>query len=635
MDGYVRGYFYFRPGNNTLHDYSKILGLVKNHPVFNIMQDADGALWFTSVNTLVKVTKKTINKKESFQTEIFKSPDIKSTMYSLYLDNEKRIWVGTTSSGVFSFDPGTKKFTAYNYHEMGPHSKLKEVNVFCELSKDSILVGGVSTGLLLLHVNSNRYEKINLGNTPGVPADASVNEIYKIGDDVWIGTQYNGLWKTNTRFKKPEVITVNDGLPSMGITSMVVGKQNNLWITTNSGVVEYDIPDKKIILFNKNDGIQDLDELNTLISDSQGNVVIGSRGCLYNITPSQLSRNTHPPKVFITNLKIFDKDYNVQKSAPIELNYHQNYFSLEYVGLNYTRSKLNRYAYKMDGLDKKWNDAASRRYVSYANLEEGTYTFNVKASNNDGVWNNIPARLVLIINPPFWHRWWFYLLTILFFASLIYIIYAYNIRQLRLRRQIRDKIARDLHDDIGSTLSGINIFSKIALQQMHAGQPGLELMEKISDRSKITMDALSDIVWSINTRYDTMDNFLVKANEYFSVLDVQNIAYDFTVDEDIRQLKIGMILKKELYLIFKEAVCNASKYARCTFLQIYLTHHKDMCTLSIHDNGKGFDISKVTSGNGIYNMQQRAKKINADFHIESAENKGTTITLKFRITQYR
>src|SRR5665811_1226877 len=94
-------------------------------------------------------------------------------------------------------------------------------------------------------------------------------------------------------------------------------------------------------------------------------------------------------------------------------------------------------------------------------------------------------------------------------------------------------------------------------------------------------------------------------------------------------LKIGMILRRELYLIFKEAVCNAYKYSGCSFIQIYLTRHKDTCTLSIHDNGKGFDADTVTSGNGIYNMRQRAKKMNAEFHIESEENKGTTVTLNF------
>jgi len=201
---------------------------------------------------------------------------------------------------------------------------------------------------------------------------------------------------------------------------------------------------------------------------------------------------------------------------------------------------------------------------------------------------------------------------------------------------MRDKIARDLHDDIGSTLSGINIFSKIAMQKMYADQSGgLELVTKISERSQNTLEALSDIVWSINTRNDGMDNFLMKANEYLSILEVQGIGYDFKVDPELEHMKLGMILRRELYLIFKEAICNAAKYAGCTFIQIYLARNKDHCTLTIHDDGKGFNPDTVGSGNGFYNMRQRAQKMDGDLTVTTRPGEGTLITLNFRITRFR
>jgi ligand-binding sensor domain-containing protein/two-component sensor histidine kinase len=633
--GRYEGVSVFDQQKNILYDYNKVFGLPPNLPVFNILQDSDGSVWLTAKNLLVKVVRKAVPGATILVPEIFSLPELQSTITGLYIDREKRFWIGTHKQGIYRFDPATKKFTQYAYYEKSLRPGIREIHSFCELSGDSILAGGVNTGLILLHPNTGGYEKIQWKNTPGVPAEATIYGICKQGKRLWIGTDYNGVWETDTHFKKPSVITVADGLPSMDIASITPDSLGNLWILTNSGLVKFQPLNKKITVFDKRDGIVNLDELSSLIIDNDNSVTIAGRGCLYSLATSQISKNTQPPKVFITNLKIFDKDYAVQKSHPIELGYNQNYFSLEYVALNYTRSKFNRYAYKMDGLDKKWNDAGTRRYVSYANLDEGTYTFNVKACNSEGVWNNLPARLVLIIKPPFWRRWWFYSLVVLFFATVVYSLYIYNINQLKMRLQIRDKIARDLHDDIGSTLSGINIFSKIALQQMKPGQPGAELVEKISERSKITMDALSDIVWSINTRNDGMDNFLMKANEYLRILEIQGIGYDFAVDEDMREVKIGMIQKKELYLIFKEAICNASKYAACTFIQIFLTRDKDRCLLSIHDNGRGFDINKLTSGNGIYNMQQRANKMNGVFRIESEENKGTTITVNFKITHFR
>jgi len=209
--------------------------------------------------------------------------------------------------------------------------------------------------------------------------------------------------------------------------------------------------------------------------------------------------------------------------------------------------------------------------------------------------------------------------------------------QFKMRLQLRNKIARDLHDDIGSTLSGINIFSKIALQKLKHNEAGSgELLEKISDRSEKTMDALSDIVWSISTKNDHIDNFMVKAREYMAeMLEPQGIRFDMQIDEDISHLKLGMESRKEFYLIFKEAICNASKYAQCSLVEILLTKEKDIFTLSIRDNGKGFDTNKATSGNGLQNMQHRAEKMKAKLVINSRLNHGTTVTLSFHIPRFR
>jgi len=635
--GMYEGLFTFDQKKGILQEYDKNLGLQQNFAVFNICHDQNGVTWLTSRNLLVKVFRKQGDKNGALQSEIFNSPDIKSTMTVMYIDHENRIWIGTNSEGVFRFDPATKKFISYNYTEKVGQNKINEINAFCELSKDSLLIAGDRTGLILLHTNSGKYEKPHWSNINGIAADLTVNTIFKRGNDLWIGTEYNGLWKTDRLFKKPIMETINDGLPSMSVSSILADKRDNLWLLTNAGAVEFHIPDKKITVFDKKDGIQNLDQFNSMIADTDGNISIAGRGCIYNFNPARILKNTQPPKVLITDLKVFDKEYNVQQGETIKLNYNQNYFSFDYVALNYTLPRLNRYAYKMGGLDKKWNDAGSRRYVSYANLEEGTYVFNVKACNNEGVWNNIPAKLIIIISPPFWHRWWFYLSFAIIILSIMYIVYAYNVNQLKIRMQLRDKIARDLHDDIGSTLSGINIFSKIALQKMNSDRrASRELLEKISDKSEKTLDALSDIVWSINTRNDGVDNFMMKAREYLSeVLEVQGINYDFTVDQEIEFLKIGMGLRKELYLIFKEAIYNASKYSKCSFIQICLTRYNELCKLTIHDNGKGFNVDSISSGNGIYNMRHRAERMNATFDIESGENRGTLITLSFHIPRFR
>ena len=163
-----------------------------------------------------------------------------------------------------------------------------------------------------------------------------------------------------------------------------------------------------------------------------------------------------------------------------------------------------------------------------------------------------------------------------------------------------------------------------------------ELLEKISERSEKTLDALSDIVWSINTRNDSIDNFLWKLREFLSeMLEPLDIKYELTVEKEIENLKLGMIARKELYLIGKEAICNAAKYAHCSSVQISLSRYKNTCTLTISDDGNGFDVNTVSTGNGIFNMKQRAKKINGTISIESKLGSGTLITVSFPIPRFR
>lgn len=451
---------------------------------------------------------------------------------------------------------------------------------------------------------------------------------------IWITTDGDGLLQTDERFHKFTQYTTKDGLPSMNISPIMSDYRGHLWLLSQGGIVDFQPLNKQMTIYDQKDGIRNLSYNWCLFQDEDGNIAIGDMGCLHFLNPFATVKNSTPPKTLITGVKILDKDYPVNSNQPLKLKYDQNYFSFEYVGLNYTQPSINKYEYKLEGLDKQWIDAGSRRYVSYAGLKEGTYVFKVKSCNNEGIWNNDAAMMTLTIAPPFWHEWWFYSLVVILIASIIYTIYMMRINQWKIKYQLRTKIARDLHDDIGSTLSGINIFTKMALQKIKTDQKtSTELLQKISDRSEKTMDALSDIVWSINTKNDTMDNVLTKMREYLSeMLESRGIRYDFDVDESIRHLHPGMELRKEIYLVFKEAIHNACKYAQCDHVDISLQRRKDKCILTIQDNGKGFNINNDPPGNGIHNMRQRAEKMNATISIDSGINKGTKITLQFLVT---
>lgn len=201
-------------------------------------------------------------------------------------------------------------------------------------------------------------------------------------------------------------------------------------------------------------------------------------------------------------------------------------------------------------------------------------------------------------------------------------------RQAELER-MRQNIARDLHDDIGSTLSSINIMSKVAMNQAD----NLSHLQKISTYSSRMMESMSDMVWSINPENDSVDQMLVKMKEFAAeILEPKNIQYDFQHDEAVTEIKLDVEKRKSLFLIFKEAINNAAKYSEATKVSIGLNRVNGALQLMLHDNGKGFDASTVVRGNGLKNMAARAQAIKSTWTHVSEPGKGTTISVQVPIT---
>jgi two-component system sensor histidine kinase UhpB len=201
-------------------------------------------------------------------------------------------------------------------------------------------------------------------------------------------------------------------------------------------------------------------------------------------------------------------------------------------------------------------------------------------------------------------------------------------RQAELER-MRQNIARDLHDDIGSTLSSINIMSKVAMNQVD----NLSHLQKISTYSGRMMETMSDMVWSINPVNDSVEQMIVKMKEFAGeILEPKNMQYDFTYDESVVDIRLDVEKRKSIFLIFKEAINNTAKYSEATQVVIQLNRTKDTLTLKIQDNGKGFDSLTVTRGNGLRNMAARAQGIKGISEQMSEPGKGTTISVQVPIT---
>jgi len=375
-------------------------------------------------------------------------------------------------------------------------------------------------------------------------------------------------------------------------------------------------------------------------------VIPASTGFVY-FTPDDIPYSPSPPDVKISNFQVFKQIMlidSVLACHTIDLDYTQNFLTINYASLSFSGRNNTQYFYQLENVNKDWIPAGTERFASYTKLHPGHYTFRVKCENRDGVPSNKVTELYIYIHPPWWLSWWAYCLYGFAAISFIYGLYKNRIHQLEKKQKIkiktilstqaeeRKRIAADLHDTIGSTLSSISIYSS-AVEHMKANQfPEVQsTISLIGQSARIVMENMSDIIWAINPSNDTFQN-MIERLQIFSIqlLDAKDIQLHFDISEDIQLIKLSLPQRKNIYLILREAIHNVAKYSNATQCIVSAKMENKKIDLEVIDNGAGFEkITPGLGGNGFINMRQRANELKALFYIHSEKEKGTRVSLKF------
>jgi signal transduction histidine kinase len=281
------------------------------------------------------------------------------------------------------------------------------------------------------------------------------------------------------------------------------------------------------------------------------------------------------------------------------------------------------------GAGNQWVSAGNAYSASFASLSPGSYTFVVRSVDTSGQLSPHETILPVFIARPFWQTWWFFTLVVGAFIAPLYFIYRLRIKRYEAVQKVREKVARDLHDDVGSTLTSINILSEMSIQKINGNDSEIgDYLKRISNNSSQMMDAMDDIVWNIKPSNDTMVKIIARMREYAAtIFEPKEIIYRFVNEEMVKNISLNMDVRRSLLLIFKEALNNIVKYAGARMVSIEFKLIKDNLYLTIRDDGKGFDRRIVKYGNGIENMTKRAANFNGGLEIESMENVGTKVII--------
>jgi signal transduction histidine kinase/ligand-binding sensor domain-containing protein/DNA-binding response OmpR family regulator len=377
---------------------------------------------------------------------------------NMFKDRDGNLWIGTWNGGVNFYNIKTGAFTRYKHNTKDNNSICSDIITIMFQDNEGDIWIGTQSGLDKLDIKSGRV--IHYTHDEDNKQSLSNNTIVSIAeagnDGLWVGTIGGGLNYFNKHTQTFTAYNEKDGLPNNVIHTILEDHHGNLWLSTNKGIARFNPQTKTIRNYNISDGLQG-DEFkgHSSYKTADGQMFFGGVNGFSTFYPDSLKDNTFIPPVYITGLQIFDKqiipgdkdsllEKDISETSAIKLSYKHSVITFEFAALNYTATEKNQYAYKLENFDQDWNYSGTKRTATYTNLDAGTYTFRVRASNNDGKWNNTGTFINITITPPFWLTWWFKLAVAMIFiggALAFYFIRHYAVVQQKkeLERQVKER----------------------------------------------------------------------------------------------------------------------------------------------------------------------------------------------------
>ena len=607
-----------------------------NAPVATFIRDNENNVWFSCWG------RKAVYKIEFSTGKIIPVlPNNNSNNYSdnffraSWIDKKGNIYFGSTGNLLLKI---TKDINATNGFSMemiqlnSGNIRINTIFKLCELNAQTLLIGS-STGVYEYNFTTRNVKRFDTDIEAARQFNTSDVRSLLFDDHstLWIGTNGGGIYKYDTRNKKTVNYTSDNGLTDNSVYAIIQDSKKKLWISTNKGLCKFDPGANLFQSFSYKDGIT-FEEFNTGAAGTlcDGRIVFGGTGGYVIFHPDSIISAPKIPAPVLIRFAVNNQDVPLRSSY--HLKHNENYISFQFASLSQFRNDELVYAYKLEGLDPDWTYCGRRRFTTYASLKPGNYTLKIKCTNYHGNWSTEELSIPVFIEIPWFQSWYFITLLALIITAIIYGWFRLRLNQRTKLLLIRDSIARDLHDEIGSNLSTISIYSEIAKENLSKNKEGIgPLLDKISAYTQTSQEAMSDIVWMIDSRNDNFENIILKMRSLASetIGASSGMQLHMQVDESIHQYRLGMKQRKNFYMIYKESLNNIIKYADCSNVWIKLNSDAEYFYLEIRDDGVGFEPGK-TKGNGLIYMKKRAADIPAELEIISEIAKGTTIRLRFR-----
>lgn len=567
-------------------------------------------------------------------------------------DSDGMVWIGT-GQGLDRLHPKTAEIQHFDCgHGEG---QLQSCTIFSlyETRDGSLWVGVAPAGLHRYDRRTNRFHQFASAGDRAVPGTIHTMLEDRQGT-LWLGTFSAGLAKFDPSSGEFQYFTKAAGLPSNQIFSLLDDERGCIWFGSDRGLGCFDPVHETTATYGVEDGIQsNIFLTNSAWKDSSGELFFGGSDGFSSFFPERIEGNPHPPPVEIISVAA-QRGGESYLSVPglalgdtLELSPSFRSVRFELAALDFTNPDENQYAYLLEGFDRNWVYAGSHRVAAYRNLPPGNYVFRAKASNNDGVWSEASAGLSLWMRPPFWQTWWFYTLAGLLVVALALALHRLRVRVVTARareiervrheasEQVRRDAARDIHDELGHLITRISLFGEIARQQLTGSENGVSTyLRRITETSKRLADGMGDFLWTLDPQSDALSDAFFRLKDFGDQL-FRGTRIEFRVeghDIYLDDLQLSVQARRHIIMIFKEGMHNCLKHADCREVVLGIERGATRLEISVRDDGRGFDIDEAPDGRGVFNIRERARRLDAGLSIDSEPGTGTHVRLSLPLT---
>ena len=638
---------------------------------FPVVQDKSGALWSLQTAGLFRFPPAS-----SFEAQVRQTPEQigrddemfkDRSFFRAFNDRQGNIWFAANSS-----EPSRRALLKYSpasgdWQDLSTAPGYPKERIFGSFAEDRAgnLWFGFSRSAGVVKYSNGRFTEY--GVKDGLPGGVALALLVDRTGRLWISSNEQGITRVDDpAAEKLEFVryTENEGLSSNNVRCLTEDLNGDIYAGTVRGVSRINPETGRIKQITTADGLA-ADFVQAAFRDKSGALWFGTSNGLSRYQP-EADETPPAPRVFLSDLQIAGVDYTVSEFGQaeiggVEVSSAENNLQIKFFSVG----EAVRYQFRLEGATASdWSAPFEQRAVNFANLPPGSYRFLVRAVAPHGAASETPALLAFVIRPPFWKTWWFIFLSALFVALVLFAIYRFRTenlrrvnaaltdakraeeelsraRQERLKEleRVRTRIATDLHDDIGSSLTQIAVLSEVARTQAVALESeNLSVpLERIKGVSRELVEAMSDVVWAMNPKKDTMNDLVQRMRLFASdVCAARAIHFELNAPPVETGVRLGANIRREVFAIFKESVNNAVKYAEAQNIVADFQIGDELLVLKISDDGGGFDTETVLSedfapesgGNGLINMRRRARELGGTCRITSSPGDGTTVYLE-------